>query len=138
MIKEKIYYVTDDGSEFKTYEQAQKYEDLYARCESIMGQLRPHEIDGAVMQDTFKIRKAYIELMELCAETIPQFDWVFKYAAENGIKNASHANRVINDFHYKCLCHAFFRFECTNFTSGIEYEQPYYVDHEDEWKKVIY
>lgn len=40
MITEVKYYMTDDGSEFKTYKKAQEYEKLYEKCKSIMNHLK--------------------------------------------------------------------------------------------------
>ena len=136
MIKEIIHYVTDDGSEFDNYKDAQEYEALYEKCEKIMSQLKPYVERKAVRQDIGTVKKAYKEFMELCAETMPSFKDIFLKTAD-GIAHPSHAERVIGDYDFKCLCEADFRFMCTNMDSGIEYEQPYYVNHQNEWKGEI-
>ena len=48
MIKEVTIYETNDGSQFDTRKEAEKYESLYEKCEKIMSQLRPHE-DNALL-----------------------------------------------------------------------------------------
>jgi hypothetical protein len=136
MIKEIIHYVTDDGSEFDNYKDAQEYETVYQRCEEIMSQLNPY-VDGKVIrQDIETVKKAYKEFMGLCGEIIPQHKWVFD-GVINGTIHQSHAERVLSDYDIECLCRAVYRFMCTNMDSGIEYEQPYYVNHQNEWKGEI-
>ena len=137
MIREVTIYETSDGSQFDTRNEAEEYEMLCEKCEKIMSQLHPHEDNSAVQQDVELVKKAYKEFMELCAETMPSFKDIFLKTAD-GIAHPSHAERIIGDYDFKCLCDADFRFICTNMVSGIEYEQPYFVEHESEWKKVIY
>ena len=137
MIKEVTIYETSDGSQFNTQKQAEQYETLYEKCQTIMRQLRPHEKDGAVQQDVEKVKKAFAEFMDLCGETIPEFKKTF-IGVKDGCVHQSWAHRIISDYNIECLCHAFFRFTCINMTSGVEYEQPYYVEHESEWEKVIH
>ena len=137
MIKEVTIYETTDGSQFDTRKEAEKYELLYEKCEKIMGKLHPHEDNGAVQQDVELVKNAFNEFMDLCVETIPSYKKTFIGVKEGNI-HPSWAQRIISDYGIDCLLNAFFRFSCTNMVSGIEYEQPYYVNHESEWKKVIY
>ena len=137
MIKEVTIYETDDGSQFNTRKEAEKYETLYEKCQTIMGQLRPREKYSAVQQDVEKVREAFAEFMDLCAVTIPPYKKTFM-GVKYGSIDPSWALRIISDYNIECLCHAFFRFTCINMTSGVEYEQPYYVEHESEWEKVIH
>lgn len=136
MIKEVTIYETTDGSQFDTLKEAEKYESLYEKCEKIMRQLRPHEDNGSVQQDIELVKKAFNEFMDLCIETIPHYKKTFIGVKEGSI-HPSWAQRVISDSGNDCLCNASFRFSCTNMVSGIEYEQPYYINHEDEWNKKI-
>ena len=137
MIKEVTIYETTDGCRFNTEKEAEKYESLYEKCENIMGQLRPRLDNGAVQQDVEVVKKAFDKFMYLCAEVIPNYKKTFIGVKEGNI-HPSWAQRIISDYDIKCLCKAFFRFSCTNMTSGVEYEQPYFVEHESEWKKTIY
>ena len=133
MIKEVTIYETTDGCRFNTEKDAEKYESLYEKCENIMGQLRPRVDDGAVQQDIELVKKAFNEFMDLCSEVIPAHKKIFIGVKEGNI-HPSWAQRIISDYDIKCLRHIFFRFSCTNMVSGIEYEQPYFVEHESEWK----
>ena len=60
MITEVKHYMTDDGSEFETYKEAQEYEKLYEKCELIMNQLNqePNE-ECAIQYNIDAIKKAY-------------------------------------------------------------------------------
>lgn len=136
MIKEVTIYETNDGSQFDTRKEAEEYEILCEKCEKIMSQLRPHEDYGAVQQDVELVKKALNEFMDLCAEVIPSYKKTFIGVKEDNI-HPSWAQRIISDYNIECLCNASFRFSCTNMVSGIEYEQPYYVNHEYEWNKKI-
>lgn len=136
MIKEVTIYETNDGSQFDTRKEAEEYEILCEKCEKIMSQLRPHEDYGAVQQDIELVKKALNEFMDLCAEVIPSYKKTFIGVKEGNI-HPSWAQRMISDHNIECLCNASFRFSCTNMISGIEYEQPYYVNHEYEWNKKI-
>ena len=137
MITEAKYYVTDDGSEFDTYKKAQEYEKLYEKCKMIMSQLNEEPTEKyAIQHDIVIIKKAYEDFMNLCGKIIPSYKYVFDDTA-NGKAHPSYASRIISDFDYECLCHADYRFRCMNMNSGIEYEQPYYVTHENEWKGKI-
>ena len=137
MIKEIMIYETTDGCRFNTEKEAEKYESLYEKCEKIMSQLRPHIDIGAVQQNIESVKRAFNEFMDLCADAIPSYKKTFIGVKEGNI-HLSWAQRVISDYGIDCLLNTFFRFSCTNMISGVEYEQPYYVKHESEWKKMIY
>jgi len=136
MIKEVTIYETTDGSQFDTLKEAEEYEMLYEKCEKIMSHLRPHEDNCAVQQDVELVKKAFNEFMDLCVETIPHYKKTF-IGVKEGTVHPSWAQRIISDYNIECLCNASFRFSCTNMISGIEYEQPYFVNHESEWKGEI-
>lgn len=136
MIKKVTIYETTDGCRFNTEKEAEKYESLYEKCEIIMGQLRPRVDDGAVQQDAKLVKKALSEFMDLCIETLSPYKNTF-IGVKEGSTHPSWAGRIISDYGIKCLCEAFYRFQCTNMVSGIEYEQPYFVEHESEWDKEI-
>lgn len=133
MIKGVTIYETTDGCRFNTEKEAKKYESLYEKCENIMGQLRPRVDDSAVQQDVKLVKKVFNEFMDLCAETIPTYKKTFIGVKEGNI-HPSWAQRIISDYGIKCLSETLYRFNCTNMVSGIEYEQPYFVEHESEWK----
>lgn len=136
MIKEVMIYETTDGCRFNTEEEAKEYEALYKKCENIMSQLRPHEDNSAVQQDVKLVKNAFNEFMDLCGEAMPYYKKTF-ICVKGGNTHPSWAQRVISDYNIKCLCNASFRFQCTDMVSGIEYEQPYYVEHESEWNREI-
>jgi hypothetical protein len=138
MIKEITIYETTDRSRFESHREAVEYEKLYERCNEIMQVLRDREDDCAVRQDIKDVKNAFEKLMSLCAEKIPDFKSTFNKVSR-GEAHQSWAARILSDYssEYRCLYHSFFRFECINMVSGIEYEQPYYAAHESEWKGEI-
>lgn len=134
MITQVTIYETTDGSQFGTLEEAEKYEALYERCEKVMFRLKPHGDYGqAVKQDPELVKEAYHNFLDICVEVIPTYKKWFE-ETKAGTRHQSWASKVISDYGIECLSHLMFRFSCTNMTSGIEYEQPYYVEHESEWK----
>jgi len=136
MIKDVTIYETTDGCRFDTRKEAEKYESLYEKCEKIMNQLRPRVDDGAVQQDIVSVEIALNAFMDLCAEVIPSYEKTFIGVKEGNI-HLSWAGRVISESMIKCLKNTFYRFDCTSMISGIEYEQPYFVNHEDDWNREI-
>lgn len=135
MIKEIIIYETTDRSRFESHREAVEYEKLYERCNEIMKVLRVRDSDCAVRQDIHDVQNALKNLMSVCAEVIPDFKSTFEKVS-NGEAHPSWAERILSDYstEYRCLYKSFYRFECINKVSGIEYNQPYYAAHESEWK----
>lgn len=135
MIKEIIIYETTDRSRFESHREAVEYEKLYERCNKIMAVLRNREDDCAVRQDIKDVQNAFKNLMSLCAEVIPDYKSIFDNVSK-GEAHPSWAGRILSDYSsgYMCLYHSFYRFECINKVSGLEYDQPYYAAHESEWK----
>ena len=135
MIKKITIYETTDRSRFESHRKAVEYEKLYGLCNEIMQVLRDREDDCAVRQDIKDVKNAFEKLMSLCAEVIPDFKSTFDKVA-TGKAHPSWAGRILSDYstEYRCLYKSFYRFECINMVSGIEYEQPYYVSHESAWE----
>lgn len=135
MIKEITIYETTDKSRFESHRKAVEYEKLYERCNEIMKVLRDRDSDCAVRQDINDVQNAKKNLMSVCAEVIPDFKSTFEKVS-NGEAHSSWAGRILSDYstEYRCLYKSFYRFECINKVSGIEYDQPYYASHESEWK----
>lgn len=69
-----------------------------------------------------------------CAKQIPAWEQWFIETA-NGTRHLSHIGRVLSDYShdFPCLYSAYFRFSCTDFNTGYEFQQPYYVTHQDEF-----
>lgn len=134
-------YQASDGKRFDDLHDAENYEYIYQRCQEILGELRPNETKGktmAVRQHVYAVKSAFRKLMELCCDVLYKHKRVFRGVA-NGQYHRSHAARILSDYSndYPCLQKAFFRFECINMESGLEYNQPYFVEHEDEWRYPI-
>jgi len=135
MIKEITIYETTDRSRFESHREAVEYEKLYERCNKIMAVLRNREDGCAVKQDLHDVKNVLKNLMSLCSEVIPDFKSTFDKVSR-GEAHQSWAARILSDYssEYRCLYKSFYRFECMNQVSGIEYEQPYYALHESAWE----
>ena len=99
------------------------------RVKAIMNWLneRPKDGDTAVRQSKTLLQSVFEEFMKYCDDL---FDarGVLREVAE-GRRHFTHAQRLMSDYKgdYKEVDDAFFRFECTDFSTGIEYPQPFYV-----------
>lgn len=141
MIERITVFQTSDGKRFDDPREAENYEYIYQRCQEIMGKLRPATDFNewqAVRQNIYAVKSAFLDLMELCCDVLYKHKRVFIGVA-NGKYHRSHAEHILSDFSkdYPCLQKTFYRFECISLTSGIEYNQPYYATHEDEWQHPV-
>lgn len=138
MVKKVEVWEAQDGKRFDDIASADYYDSLIDWRNEVMSKLRPHVDDGAVQQDVEEVKKAFGEFMDLCAHVIPDYEEWFQGVKE-GKRHLSHVQYLLadNSTEYPFLWKTWFRFDCINMTSGIEYGQPYYVEHEDEWKWLV-
>lgn len=143
-MKTKVIYIAADGKRFDSEEQCARYEILLGHVGKAMSNLfyNKEEIHkGNAFKHNLKdIETSFKEVLDICALTIKNYSRVF-LGVKNGIWQFSHALAIISDYSqdYPCLSNALYRFSCMNFTSGIEYEQPYYAKHEEDFKgRVIF
>lgn len=105
------------------------------RVKAIMNWLneRPKDEDTAVKQSKTLLQSVFEEFMKYC-EDLFDARGVLREVGE-GRRHFTHAQRFMSDYKgdYKEVDDAFFRFECTDFSTGIEYPQPFYVKHPAEF-----
>lgn len=145
-MKEIIVFVSDDGKEFYSKEKCEEYEKLVNRVNDIMANFRPNKNEKgqniAVKQNTEMVKEAYHKFIGVCADVMS------KHSCGNVFKNAKTGNEYVHPSHlqyylseysndYPILWTTYCRFENINFNSEIEYTQPYYARHEDEYKLEI-
>ena len=140
-MKEIVVYEAKDGKRFDKESDCYDYEIVIYCAEQIMETLKPRtpiDYNHAVQQDLQEVRSAFNKFMLLCARVIPLFARHFEEVAD-GTRHPSHAWRILSDYSYDypVLHKVWSRFECISQTSGIEYEQPYYTQHENEFKGEI-
>lgn len=142
-MKEIIIYVSDDGKEFHSKEECKAYEKIVNRVSDIMVGFRTNKNslgqNITVRQDVNIVKKAYNEFLELCEEIMDKHGIaeIFRKARlEPESIHPSHIEYHLGDWSrtYPVLWSTYCRFQNINFTSGIEYTQPYYAKHEDEYK----
>lgn len=139
-MKEITIYEAIDGTRFNSKGDCEYYESVIDNVNNIMSRLRPNdEISSnvAIRQDSDLVIEVKQDFFLLCAEVIPSCKQLFSEVA-NRIRHISHAGRVLSDYshNFPVLYDSYFRLECISDFSGVEYEQPYFVNHEIEFKGV--
>lgn len=130
-----IVYQTDDGCRFDKFEAAIKYEKLCKKCDEINNQFinigRDLNYNEYIQQDIHKVNDLFKEFMNIVSEAIPSCSKMAQECSE-GIRHKSHIYRIISDYNIKCLNTLMCRFECISFENGKEFQQPYFVTHQEE------
>lgn len=137
-MKQIIVYETN-GKRFDDLKDAEAYENLCERVHNIMSELAPRTNDvingyACNRHDPHTVKKCFRKFCEVCAETIPSFANWFIQTAEN-TRHISHIGRILSDYDrdFPILNKTYFRFYCIDFEKGFEFEQPYWVTHQDEF-----
>ena len=140
-MEEITIYKAIDGTRFDSKADCEYYESICKNVSDIMARLRPSEEVSsciAIRQDIDVVKEVKQDFFLVCAEAIPSFSQWFKEVAD-GTRHISHAGRILSDYSkdFPILYATYFRLECISETSGIEYEQPYFANHEIEFHGVI-
>lgn len=136
---QKTIWISDDGLEFDTKDQCYEYEENVLKAiEKILSSLNPHSSIYGVKQEKERVEKAFEEFMSLCAKNIPSRKVIFDKAIEGDV-HMSHIERIISDWSndFPAFSKVLYRFNCISHKTWIEYPQPYYVSHEEEFKEKI-
>lgn len=140
-MEEITIYKAVDGTRFDSKCDCEYYESVIDNVNNIMSRLRQNnEVSSriAIRQDIEVVREVKYDFFLICAEAIPTFSQWFKEVADS-TRHISHAERVLSDYShvFPILYDSYFRFKCINDCSGVEYEQPYFANHEIEFDGVI-
>lgn len=140
-MEEITIYKAVDGTRFDSKANCEYYESIYKNVSNIMARIRPNkEVSSriAIRQDIDVVREVKQDFFLICSEAITPFSQRFKEVAYC-TRHISHAGRILSDYSKDCpiLYDAYFRLECISETSGIEYMQPYFANHEIEFDGVI-
>ena len=132
-----VYVV--NGKRFDDPIDAKKYETLCKKVEKIMEGLLPRTKDiedgcDYNRQDIDIVKNCFKSFCLLCSKVVPAYKKWFSQAAR-GKRHLSHIGRVLSDYSedYPILLTTFFRFQCISFENGYEFQQPYYVTHQEEF-----
>ena len=101
----------------------------------IIDTLKPNDrVDmcTAIQQDVDTVKQAWSDFCELCGKYLPEYKECFK-GVKDGTTHQSWMSRILDDCEGGLLYHTFGRLSSISRTSGIEYQQPYFVDHEYEF-----
>ena len=130
-----------NGKRFDDPQEALKYEHLCEKIEDLMSWLSPRteRIKKGLeynRHSTNVVKDCFRDFCHLCADIIPSYKKWFIQTA-NGERHISHIGRIISDYSrdYPILQDTLFRFECISFENGYEFQQPYYVAHQEEFFK---
>lgn len=137
----KLTIFETNGKRFDSYEEAEKYEKLCKRVDGIMSQLLPRtkEIEQGTDFNKHNIKTlkgCFKAFCEECAQQIPDEGEMFTFSkVDILILHLPHLGKILSDYSYDfpCLYDAYHRFCCINFNTGFEFQQPYYVTHQDEF-----
>lgn len=140
-MEEITIYGAVDGTRFDSKSDCEYYESVIDNVNNIMSRLRPNdEISSnvAIRQDSDVVIEVTQDFFLICAEVIPSFKDLFMQVANNE-RHISHAGRILSDYinDFPILYKTYYRIECINQISGVEYEQPYFANHEIEFEGVI-
>ena len=128
-----------NGKRFDDPQEALAYEKLCKEVELIMSRLaeRTEEIERGLAYNKHNVetlKQCLKDFCEVCAKTIPSFEeWFIQVG--NGERHPSHIGRILSDYshRYPILQTNFYRFDSSCFENGYEFQQPYYVTHQEEF-----
>ena len=128
-----------NGKRFDDPQEALKYEVLCNEVQEIMDFLFPRTDAVEKGRDFNKqnpdiVKTCFRSFCFLCSKTIPSYkEWFVQTA--RGERHISHIGRILSDYSidYPVLQKTLFRFECISFENGYEFQQPYYVTHQEEF-----
>lgn len=137
----KLTIFETNGKRFDSYEDALKYEKLCKKVDGIMSQLLPRTKEIEQGTDYNKHNKETLNgcfkaFCKECAQQIPNDKGeMFNGKVDILILHLPHLGRVLSDcgYDFPCLYDAYCRFSCIDFNTGFEFQQPYYVTHQDEF-----
>lgn len=139
-MKEVTKYIALDGTKFNTAEDCKEYESIINRVIEINNLRDNGEVSYckvAIRQDKEAVKKFKYDFYMLCAEIIPECKSLFTEVAV-GNRHQSRASHVLScsSREYPILNEISYRLDCIG-ESGIEYDQPYFALHEDEFRGEI-
>ena len=133
-MKKILIYECADGKRFDKIDDAQNYDTILSEVTQIMRPLGESVSDYEIKRHRSNtIVSALKDLMNVCRHIIPSYAESFDRCNMENIHGF--AGRVLSDYShdYPCLYKAYFRFRCISPTSFIEYDQPYWTTHEEEY-----
>ena len=136
-MKKITVYECSDGTRFDSEAKAEKYDNLLSKLKDIESKYLGKSPNGNTYTKQHNLEDVHQYKLAICkaaAEYFPRYAKVFEECGI-GTRHMSHAQYYIQDYNATALLQAFYRLECIDEKSGIEYEQPYYATHPEEWTK---
>lgn len=119
-----------------------QYEAYLNKINQIMSRLKEKK-EGygyAVKQDMKIVKTAMRDFFDQVAKNLVDWDLAKRMMDDtvNGIRDMSHISRIFSEYpEFPLLSKTFFRFECIDFESGVEYDQPYFASHKSSFNGII-
>lgn len=144
-MKEITMYECSDGSIFRHKEDAEYQDKIIEKIENIFSVLHERPKDNmAIRQDKDDVCYAMDKFMELCKEYFPgsyneeMFEkYKCAYRNNDGTVHKSHLDRFFSDTGNKAFSDAFYRFDCINKKSFIEYTSSFYANNTNLFNGVV-
>lgn len=131
-MKTKTIYEAEDGSRFESKKACEEYEGELRKYQKAMLPLEPRpELSGEqyFQHDREICLKAKRDVIALAKNTVKDKIWD---NPPDEIHPMSFAGRLIDDCGHAALRHAWGRFCSIDFSTGREYQQPYFTLHPEE------
>ena len=143
-MKEVKVYEAFDGNRFDTMTECLDYEEhMKILTEKVIPNFRgkKHSDKDAVQQVKSKIDSAWKSFIDACCEQPAMQRFVSVFRERESYQNCgeTHIYRILSDFShdYPLLWDIFFRFTCISEEGCVEYPQPYYAKHPEDWEGTI-
>ena len=136
-IREVIVYDVD-GKRFDKKKDAEEYYKLYKEVCDIVSVLGEEIKDDKSFKkhNVLDVKNSFKQFCLLCEKVFPIYkDSFHKLYLKGRYDVGSICCCIIRDcsYEYPILTDVFFRYSCISFDSGIEYTQPYYVKHPEDF-----
>lgn len=139
-MEEIIKYKSNDGTIFDRKEDCVNYESICEKVKDIEDSYLPKpsrkiENNEYYEHSMLNVYKAKTKFYNLCSEVFKltnniTFSKIFDEIS-CGNRHPSHGDRILSDFGYTVLSNFSYRLRCIGY-GGKEYQQPYFVTHENE------
>ena len=135
-MKEVKIYIANDGTQFDNEDACLNYEYNGKKTDFINRQLGKRPKINTAIKHNINIKILWQKFLLLCIADSDYTVASFAKDIYNSKRHRSHLGHYLQRSN-NSLYDLYIRFECIDFFSGIEYDQPYYVSHPDEFKGQI-
>lgn len=129
-------YIANDGTQFTSKDACLDYEYNCKSVVFIKSQLGKHPKNNIAIKHNVNINILWKNFLLVCMTDSDHTVSSFAEGIYNGNRHKSHLGHYLQRSNNP-LYDLYARFDCIDFFTGIEYDQPYYITHPDEFKGQI-